>query len=276
MELRQLRYFVAVAEEGHITHAAERLGIEQPSLSAQIKALETEMGVPLLKRHPRGVDLTPAGDALLERARAMLASADDTKEHLVRADKGIVGKLAVGSIAFIWHPLLSNAIRAFHRAYPLVALQLREANTPDLIKSAQTQLARINCYSGTATGQMNDATRSSLVRYLGVKKRPTSDTKVTEELVSELGKQAALTCPTICPAGHVAQGATCIAKAPPPKREPPPRTAKREEPRRETRREEPRREQRQQPQQQQQRQQASSSGNGGGRSGGATMIGVGF
>ena len=147
------------------------------------------------------------------------------------------------------------------------------ANTPELIKSAQTQLARINCYSGGVTGQMNDTTRASLVRYLGVKKRPTSDTKVTEELVSELGKQAALTCPTICPAGQVAQGATCVAKAPPPRREPPPRTAKREEPRRETRREEPRREQRQQPQQQQQqqRQQASSS-----RPAGATMIGVGF
>ena len=88
------------------------------------------------------------------------------------------------------------------------------------------------------------------MRYLGVKKRPTSDTKVTEDLVTELGKQAALTCPTICPAGQTAQGATCVAKAAPPKREPPPRVAKREEPRRETKREEPRREQK--PQQQQQ------------------------
>lgn len=145
------------------------------------------------------------------------------------------------------------------------------ANTPELIKSAQTQLARINCYSGTATGQMNDATRASLVRYLNVKKRPTGDTNVTEGLVSELGKQAALTCPTICPANQVAQGATCVAKAPPPK--PAPKVAKRtrEEPRRETRRQE-------QPRQQQ-RQQASNSGGGGGGGGGgraATMIGVGF
>jgi hypothetical protein len=143
------------------------------------------------------------------------------------------------------------------------------ANTPDLIKSAQTQLARINCYSGTATGQMNDATRASLVRYLSVKKRPTSDTKVTEGLVSELSKQAALTCPTICPAGQTAQGATCVAKAAPPKREP--QTARREEPRRETKRQEQPRQQQQQ--QQQQRQQASSNS---GRPAGATMIGVGF
>jgi DNA-binding transcriptional LysR family regulator len=134
MELRQLRYFVAVAEEGHITRAAERLGMEQPSLSEQIKTLETEMGVPLLKRHPRGVDLTAAGDALLQRARAMLASADDTKEDLERAEKGIVGKLAIGATgAFVWHPLLANTIRAFRRSYPLVALQLRETNMQELI-----------------------------------------------------------------------------------------------------------------------------------------------
>lgn len=155
------------------------------------------------------------------------------------------------------------------------------SNTPDLIKSAQTQLARINCYSGTATGQMTDATRASLVRYLGIKKRPTADTKVTEALVQELGKQAALTCPTICPAGQVAQGATCVAKAPPPK--PAPKVARRErerdEPRHETRRREPARPQQQaQRPQQSQRQQASNYGGGGGgaRPGAATMIGVGF
>jgi hypothetical protein len=147
-------------------------------------------------------------------------------------------------------------------------LDLWTANTPDLIKSAQTQLARINCYSGPATGQMTDATRASLVRYLSAKKRATSDTKVTEGLVSELSKQAALTCPTVCPAGQTAQGATCVAKAPPPKREP--QTARREEPRRETKRQE---QPRQQQQQQQQRQQASSNS---GRAAGATMIGVGF
>jgi hypothetical protein len=163
------------------------------------------------------------------------------------------------------------------RLKPQVAAKLESwtANTPALIKSAQTQLARINCYAGAATGEMNDATRSSLVRYLSVKKRPTSDAKVTEDLVSELSKQAALTCPTICPAGQSAQGATCVAAKPAPtkaaKREEP----RREEPRRETRRREEQPRQQQQPQQQpqqQQRQQASSSGAG--RA--ATMIGVGF
>src|SRR5437667_12609479 len=86
VELRHLRYFIAVAEERHITRAAERLGIQQPSLSVQIKELEKEIGVPLLLRHARGVDLTAGGHVLLERARAMLASAERTKEHVVRAE----------------------------------------------------------------------------------------------------------------------------------------------------------------------------------------------
>ncbi len=147
----------------------------------------------------------------------------------------------------------------------LARLDLWTANTPELIKSAQTQLARINCYAGTATGVMNDATRVSLTRYLTVKKRPANDVKVTEGLVSELSKQAALTCPTICPGGQTAQGTTCVAAKPAPTK-----AAKREEPRRETKRREE--QPRQQQPQQQQRQQASSSGAG--RA--ATMIGVGF
>jgi hypothetical protein len=151
------------------------------------------------------------------------------------------------------------------RLKPQVLAKLDQwtVNTPELITSAQTQLARINCYAGSATGEMNDATRASLIRYLTIKKQRTKDVKVTDGLVSELSKQAALTCPTICAAGQRAQGTTCIAAKPAPTK-----AARREEPRRETRR----REEQPRKQRQQQRQQASNSG----AARAATMIGVGF
>jgi len=76
MEIRELRYFVAIAEERSFTRAAERLWIAQPGLSQQMRALERELGVKLLERHPRGVTLTAAGELFLERARVALAATD--------------------------------------------------------------------------------------------------------------------------------------------------------------------------------------------------------
>lgn len=209
-----------------------------------------------------------AREAEAERKKAEAAAA---QESICKAESALFDAIvAKGSDSANVEGLKRFAKEtSCERLKPQVAAKLDSwtTNTPALIKSAQTQLARINCYAGSATGEMNDATRSSLVRYLSVKKRPASDLKVTEDLVAELGKQAALTCPTICPAGQAAQGATCVAAKPAPTK-----AAKREEPRRETRRREEQPRQQQPQPQQQQRQQASSSGAG--RA--ATMIGVGF
>ena len=95
MDMQRLRYFVAV-EERHITRAAARLGMAQPPLSQQIRILETDLGTRLFDRLPRGVALTPAGDALLEDARALLDAADRAWRRAQRIRAGEEGELAVG------------------------------------------------------------------------------------------------------------------------------------------------------------------------------------
>src|SRR3954463_10707117 len=95
VELRHLRYIIAVAEEGHITRAAERLGIQQPPLSRLIKAIEQEIAIQLFRRVPRGVELTDAGRAFLDGARATFASLDRTLESARRTARGEEGRVSL-------------------------------------------------------------------------------------------------------------------------------------------------------------------------------------
>jgi DNA-binding transcriptional LysR family regulator len=96
MELRHLRYFVAIAEERSFTRAAERLWVAQPGLSTQIRRLESELGVTLLERHPRGIELTPAGTLFLERARAALDAAEAARATGHDLERGVVGTVRLG------------------------------------------------------------------------------------------------------------------------------------------------------------------------------------
>lgn len=133
IELRHLRYFITVAEEGHITRAAARLGMQQPPLSQQIRALENQIGVPLLVRLPRGVQLTEAGRVFLDEARAALAQVEYAVDAAQRTARGEQGQLAVGftgSAAF--HPLIPAVVRAFRQQSPNVDLILVESSTGDL------------------------------------------------------------------------------------------------------------------------------------------------
>ena len=124
MELRHIRYFLAVAEERHFTRAAAKVGIGQPPLSQQIKDLEAEIGAALFRRVAHGAELTPAGDAFLEMVQEMPALAEHAKNAARRASRGEVGSLRVGFYRFTaaFNPVVPSAIRAFRRAYPGVAL----------------------------------------------------------------------------------------------------------------------------------------------------------
>jgi DNA-binding transcriptional LysR family regulator len=140
MELRHLRYFVAVAEEGHITRAAERLGIQQPPLSQQIRALETELEAQLFRRKPRGVELTQAGEAFLAEARAVLDRAEHAALAARRAARGEAGRLGLGfTSSASFHPLVPRVIREFRDASPLVAWSLEEAGTAELVEGLRAE-----------------------------------------------------------------------------------------------------------------------------------------
>jgi DNA-binding transcriptional LysR family regulator len=130
MELRHLRYFVAVAEELHFHRAATRLHISQPPLSQQIRALERELGVTLLARNRRRVALTAAGAGFLEDARAILASVERAAEHARAIARGSQGTLSIGFVgSAMFSPTLPDMLREFRTGHPGVDLVLRELPT---------------------------------------------------------------------------------------------------------------------------------------------------
>ncbi len=126
-DLRQMRYFVALAETLHFGKAAERLHLSQPPLSRQIAALEKSLGVLLLERHTRQARLTPAGRRFLEDARATLASFDQACENARLAQSGEMGELKVGFMMHAAFTVVPSLTRRLLRAHPGVKLHLREA-----------------------------------------------------------------------------------------------------------------------------------------------------
>ena len=138
MELRHLRYFVAVAEALSFARAARALSISQPPLSRQIRALEEELGTALFARTKRWVQLTPAGTALLPEARRLLREADGLKAGAQRLAAGEVGTLALGFISVAAYNLLPDLAPEFRHRHPGVKLVLQEA-TSDVLLAALRQ-----------------------------------------------------------------------------------------------------------------------------------------
>lgn len=159
MELRHLRYFIAVAEEEHMTRAASRLFIQQPPLSQQIRALEDHLGVVLFKRIGKRIELNAAGRLFLAESREILQRVDAAVDRVRRFDLGEEGLIRVGyTSSASMHELTPCIIREFRNAHPLVALQIEEGAAHDLlcaveenrldvafVRSSVDQYARLDC-----------------------------------------------------------------------------------------------------------------------------------
>lgn len=169
MELRHLRYFVAVAETLHFTRAAEMLGMSQPPLSQQIQRLEHEIGTPLLKRETRGVSLTEAGSAFLPDALQIVQLADHALEKARGVARGMSGQMSLGfasSVAFA-APVF-DLIQRFKARYPAMVLSTREENMALLMQDLREGLLdaafiRLPCESSNAFNLHVIATERMLI-----------------------------------------------------------------------------------------------------------------
>jgi DNA-binding transcriptional LysR family regulator len=144
MDLRQLRYFVTVAETGHVTRAAELLGMQQPPLSQQIKVLEQELGLALLHRHPKGVSLTDGGRQFFEEAKRLLRDFTDMRDRMERLAGGQHGLLAIGfTSSAAAHAYTPAVLRACRGEHPGIALTMTENHAAGLIEGVAK--SRLHC-----------------------------------------------------------------------------------------------------------------------------------
>jgi DNA-binding transcriptional LysR family regulator len=141
MELRQLEYFIAVAEEANFTRAAERVHISQSGVSAQIRQLEHDLGATLIDRSGRSASLTAAGAAALDHARAVLASVDAVRKAVDGVNGLIRGRLVIGMVTACTVTPLFDALAAFHLAHPGVEITLIEDNSDRLVERVRTGAA---------------------------------------------------------------------------------------------------------------------------------------
>jgi len=159
MELRHLRYFVAVVRESSFTRAAEKLRVAQPALSRQIRQLEDEMGVRLLERTRRGVALTDAGAAFLEEAQAILAQSERAIRIAQKMDQGDAGQLELGYVWGLFHSLAPGAIGRFREILPAVPVHLF-----DLSATEQAEALLADQLDAGFIGFAHEAERAGLAK----------------------------------------------------------------------------------------------------------------
>ncbi|RQS67292.1 LysR family transcriptional regulator [Burkholderia sp. Bp8963] len=163
VELRHLRYFVAVAEAGSVMAGARAVGIVQPALSRQIRELEDAIGTPLLVRRATGVALTAAGASFLQDAQRMLADLHDSRERALRSAAGELGELRLGVLPnYLPLPVVSNVLKAFRDACPHVKLTI----APMLSAEQAAAIARGQLDGGIMAWRHDEAPHLSGVRLL--------------------------------------------------------------------------------------------------------------
>ena len=187
MELRHLRYFVAVAEELHFGRAAERLAMSQPPLSTQIRDLERELGVSLLQRTSRRVALTEAGATFLDDARAILAAVDRAALAAARAGRGELGTVSVGFLGAAAVRRLPTAVRTFQADRPGVRVELREmTSSPSLLRALRGRLIDLALLRPPVTDDGVDQERLASEPFVAVVPRDHAFAGRTAVSVSEL------------------------------------------------------------------------------------------
>jgi DNA-binding transcriptional LysR family regulator len=137
VELRQLEYFLAVADESHFTRAARRMHVSQSGLSASIRALEVELGAPLFLRTTRQVELTQAGRALLPEARRALNSVESARDAVAAVQGLLRGTLSVGSLQCLHVVHLPAVLSRFHELHPGVEIRMRQSGNAELVEEVR-------------------------------------------------------------------------------------------------------------------------------------------
>lgn len=150
MELRQLRYFVAVAETGNISRAAQKMFLTQPALSRQIKALEDEIGQCLLERQAHSIRLTPAGEALLREGRELLQRADEMLDRVRAAGQSV--RLRVGYAPSLASGFLSGAVANFSQKHPKARVELFDLSTKEMLAGLENETLDVAITVGQKRG----------------------------------------------------------------------------------------------------------------------------
>jgi DNA-binding transcriptional LysR family regulator len=153
VDIKQLRYFLAIAEEGQISRASRRLHIAQPPLSQQLKLLEIELNVQLVERGSRKIELTEAGEALRNRAEQILRLIDTTVKELKQLNDGLAGTLSIGTVASSGTTLLPERILKFHQQYPGIRFQLWEGDTNKVLDLLNNGVIEIGIVHATSDAE---------------------------------------------------------------------------------------------------------------------------